>query len=300
MFSATTHLKHVSTSSLIYLRHLPFLLWIAAFILIVLSAARIQKGIEYSKTNTEGIDIVLTVDTSTSMYAEDFIVNGKRHNRLVAVKAVVNDFIDMRKSDRIGLVLFAGQAYTQCPLTLDYEILRNLLDKAQIGMIEDGTALGTAIGSAVNRLKTTKAKSKIIILLTDGENNKGRISPEMAAKAAKALNIKVYTIGVGTRGKAPVLIQDQYGNTRYVEMDVNIDEELLTKIAGTTGGKYFRATDTASLKEIYKIINNLEKTKTEVNVYNEYKELFTFFLLPAIFILLLEIILTNTVFRKLP
>lgn len=300
MFSATTHLKHVSTSSLIYLRHFPFILWILAFVLIVLSAARIQKGIQYSKTNTEGVDIMLTVDTSTSMYAEDFIVNGKRNNRLVAVKAVVNDFINMRKSDRMGLVVFAGQAYTQCPLTLDYEILRNLLNKAEIGMIEDGTALGTAIGSAVNRLKTTKAKSKIIILLTDGENNKGRISPEMAAKAAKALNIKVYTIGVGTRGKAPVLAQDAYGNTGYVEMDVNIDEELLTKIANITGGKYFRATDTESLKEIYTIINKLEKTKTEVNVYNEYKELFTYFLLPAIFILLLEIILTNTVFRKLP
>lgn len=300
MFSATTHLKHVSTSSLIYLRHFPFILWILAFVLIVLSAARIQKGIQYSKTNTEGVDIMLTVDTSTSMYAEDFIVNGKRNNRLVAVKAVVNDFINMRKSDRMGLVVFAGQSYTQCPLTLDYEILRNLLNKAEIGMIEDGTALGTAIGSAVNRLKTTKAKSKIIILLTDGENNKGRISPEMAAKAAKALNIKVYTIGVGTRGKAPVLAQDAYGNTGYVEMDVNIDEELLTKIANITGGKYFRATDTESLKEIYTIINKLEKTKTEVNVYNEYKELFTYFLLPAIFILLLEIILTNTVFRKLP
>lgn len=300
MFSGTAHLSNITTSALIHLRHIPFFLWLVAFILIVLAAARLQQGIEHTRINTEGVDIVLAVDVSTSMIAEDFTINNKRHNRLVAVKEVLKDFVKMRKSDRIGLIVFAGQSYTQCPLTLDYDVLLALLENTEIGMIEDGTALGIAIASASNRLKNTKAKSKVIILLTDGQNNKGKISPQMAAKAASALKTKIYTIGVGTRGKAPVPIRDYFGNIQYKLVDVNIDENLLKSIAKTTGGRYFRATDTKSLKEIYKLINKLETTKTEINVYNDYKELFPYFLFPAVFILILEMILTHTIFRKLP
>lgn len=300
MFSSTAHLKNLHKSALLYFNYIPFFIWIMAFVLIVLAASRIQKGIEYTTTNTEGVDIVLAVDVSTSMMAEDFIVNNQRHNRLVAVKTVVKEFIKKRTHDRIGLVVFAGQAYTQCPLTLDYDMLLEFLDKTEIAMIEDGTGIGLAVSASVNRLKDTKAKSKVVILLTDGRNNKGKISPETAASAAKTLGVKIYTIGVGSRGKAPVPLQDAFGNIHYRYMEVDIDEELLNDIATKTGASYFRATDTKSLLQIYTQIDKMEKTKTEVNVYSNYNELFPYFLNPAILLLLLEMILTNTIFRKLP
>lgn len=300
MFSSTAHLGKLHKSALLYFNYIPFFLWVMAFILMILAASRIQKGTDYSTTHTEGVDIVLAVDVSTSMLAEDFIVNNRRHNRLVAVKKVVQEFIEKRTHDRISLIVFAGQAYTQCPLTLDYDILLDFLSKTEIAMIEDGTGIGLAVSASVNRLKNTKAKSKVVILLTDGRNNKGKISPETAAAAAKALGIKIYTIGAGSHGKAPIPVPDRFGNVRYQYMKADIDEDLLKAIAKNTGGQYFRATDTASLSNIYKQIDAMEKTKTEVNVYSNYKELFPYFLMPAIFLLLIEMILTSTVFRKLP
>jgi Ca-activated chloride channel family protein len=249
---------------------------------------------------TEGIDIVLTVDISGSMLAEDFEIGGKRYNRLYVVKQVVKDFIQKRVNDRIGLVVFAGRAYTQCPMTLDYNMLLQLLEKAEIGMIEDGTAIGSAIGSSVDRLKNTKAKSKVIVLLTDGRNNAGEIDPFTAAELARALNVKIYTIGAGTKGLAPFPAVDLFGNRVMRQVKIDIDDNTLGEIAKITDGKYYRATDTNSLKEIYNQIDKLEKTETEVTQYTEYNELFHYFLLPAFGLLLVELGLRKTRFRKIP
>lgn len=273
---------------------------IAALVLIVLALCRPQSVIEETKIETEGIDIVLAIDTSTSMLAEDFTLGRKRENRLEVVKNVVKDFINGRQSDRIGIVAFAARAYTVSPLTLDYEWLMQNLERVKIGIIEDGTAIGSGLSAALNRLKDTKAKSKVIILLTDGRNNAGRISPLTAADASSALNIKVYTIGAGTKGLAPYPVKDIFGNTAYQSVKIDIDDETLKQIAAKTGAKYFRATDTESLKDIYRQINELEKTKIEETGYREYKELFHYFLLPGLILLLLEILINNTILRKIP
>jgi Ca-activated chloride channel family protein len=268
--------------------------------LIIVALSRPQLMLQESRIETEGIDIVLAIDTSTSMLAEDFELGGKRKNRLEVVKNVVDDFIRNRHSDRIGVVAFAAAAYTVAPLTLDYGWLVQNLQRVKIGMIEDGTALGSGISSALNRLKDSEAKGKVVILLTDGRNNAGRISPLTAAEAARALNIRVYTIGAGTKGLAPYPAKDFFGNTVYRQVKIDIDEETLKQIAEKTKALYYRATDTKSLRKIYDEIDKIEKTPIEEKGYTEYRELFHYFLIPALVLLLLEVILKNTILRKIP
>ncbi|MFH1678332.1 MAG: VWA domain-containing protein [Candidatus Omnitrophota bacterium] len=270
------------------------------FIFFALGLARFRVPLEESKIQTEGIDIILALDTSTSMLAEDFTLQGKRVNRLDAVKDVVENFIQGRKNDRIGIVAFAARAYTISPLTLDYSWLLENLKRVKIGMIEDGTAIGLGLSVALNRLKDTKAKSKIVILLTDGINNAGKISPSLAAEAAKALRVKVYTIGAGTKGMAPYPTKDFFGNTVYRPVKIDIDEDNLISIASKAEGKYFRATDTKSLKEIYSEIDRMEKTPIEEKGYMEYRELFAMFVSIAMALLFIEVLLSNTILRRVP
>ena len=263
--------------------------------------ARPQGGLAESRVATEGIDIMLAVDVSSSMLAEDFTLAGTRANRMAAVKAVVADFISGRASgDRIGLVLFAARPYTQCPLTLDHGWLRANIERAEIGMIEDGTAIGSALATSVARLEKSDGKSKIVILLTDGQNNAGKVSPATAAEAAKALGYRVYTIGAGTRGVAPYPARDLFGNLVYRPVPVDIDEEMLREIAGATGGRYFRATGTETLKQIYGEIDALEKSPHAGLQYREYRELYPWLLIPGIMLLAAELLLSRTVLRVLP
>lgn len=278
-------------------------LWVLRLLVFILSAfalARFRLPVEESKIQTEGIDIILALDTSTSMLAEDFTLRGKRVNRLDVVKDVVENFIRGRKNDRIGIVTFAARAYTASPLTLDYGWLLENLKRVRIGAIEDGTAIGSGLSVSLKRLENTKAKSKIVILLTDGINNAGKISPSLAAEAAKALKIKVYTIGAGTKGMAPYPMKDFFGNTVYQPVKIDIDEESLINIASKTEGKYFRATDTKSLKEIYAEIDRMEKSPIEEKGYMEYRELFPIFLIIAMALLLVEVLLRNTILRRIP
>ncbi len=268
--------------------------------LLLIALARPQSVLEGTKTVSEGVDIVLALDTSTSMLAEDFRVGGARINRYDVVKEVVKEFIKKRKDDRIGMVAFAARAYTVCPLTTDYAWLNENLDRVRVGMLEDATAIGSAIATSVNRLRTSKTKSKIIILLTDGVNNAGTISPLVAAEAAKALKVKVYTIGVGTKGLVPYPFKDVYGRTVYQNIAIEIDEEMLKKIADITGGKYYLASDTETLRKIYDDINRLEKSAIEHFGYREYIELFYYFLIPGLIMLAIEILLSNTLFLKVP
>ncbi len=272
-----------------------------AVILIIIAIARPQKLSEDREVSTEGIDIMLALDISTSMLAEDF----QPKNRLEAAKLVAAEFIRGRSSDQIGLVVFAGQSFTQCPLTLDYDLLTRLLDNINIqlvteGTIEDGTAIGTAIANAVNRLRSSKAKSRIIILLTDGQNNRGEIDPLTASAAAKALGIRIYTIGVGTEGMAPYPMQDPFGRIVYQQVPVKIDEELLRHISDETGGKYFRATDAQALRKVYQEIDKLEKSKIRVHQYRRTAELFTAYTGWAAILLLIEMLLAGTRLRSLP
>ena len=263
--------------------------------LLILAFARPQSGIKGEDVITQGIDIVLTIDISSSMLAEDI-----KPNRVNAAKVVAADFIKGRNNDRIGLVVFSGEAYTQCPLTIDYGILLGFMDQIHVGMIEDGTAIGMGLATAVNRLRNSEAKSKVIILLTDGRNNKGEVDPLTAAQAAQAFDIRVYTIGAGTRGTAMYPVQDPFFGKRYVPMQVDIDEGILTRIADMTEGKYFRATNQESLRHIYKEIDDLEKTKIKVKEYTRYSELFYYLLGLAGLFLLIEVGLANTRFRKIP
>jgi Ca-activated chloride channel family protein len=234
------------------------------------------------------------------MLAEDFKLGGQRQNRVEVVKSVVKDFIMGRSNDRIAIVAFAARAYMVCPLTLDYGWLLDNLERVKTGLVEDGTAIGAGIATSLNRLKDTKGKSKVIILLTDGRNNTGKISPLTAAEAARALKIKIYTIGAGSKGPVPYPVKDFFGNTVYQPVEIDIDEDTLIKIADITGGKYFRATDTESLRKIYKEIDSLEKTVIEEKGYLEYNELFNIFLILSLVFLLLDIILSNTILRKIP
>ncbi len=278
---------------LIYLRA-------AALVLCILAASRPQSITEETKVYTEGVDIVLAVDSSSSMMAMDFEVGKKRVTRLDAVKYVVSDFIVKRPDDRIGMIAFASLAYTVCPLTLDHDWLERNLERVKIGMIEDGTAVGSAISAALNRLKDAAAKEKIIILLTDGRNNAGRISPLAAAEAAKVLGVRIYTIGAGTEGLAPFPVKDMFGNTVLRPVQIDIDERLLREIAQVTDGMYFRATDTQSLENIYAEIDKLEKTPIEESGFNIYRELFPFVLIPAFLLLLAEVVLSGTLLRRIP
>jgi Ca-activated chloride channel family protein len=268
--------------------------------LTIIALARPQHGRAESRYAGLGIDIMLAVDISGSMLAEDFTVEGERANRLEAVKSVVKEFVEGRPGDRIGLVLFGARPYTQCPLTLDHGWLLTNLERAQIGMIEDGTAVGSALATAAGRLKLSEAKSKVVILLTDGQNNAGKVSPLTAADATAALGIKVYTVGAGTRGLAPYPARDLFGNTVYQPVQVDIDEATLTEIAKKTGGAYFRATDTASLKQIYEDIDKLERTEFTAPRYLDYDELYPWLMLPAMLLLALEVGLSHTLLRKLP
>ena len=272
----------------------------AALTLLILALARPQTVLEGEKTVSEGVDIVLALDTSTSMLAEDFRVGSRRINRFDVVREVVKDFIRKRKDDRIGMVAFAARAYTVSALTTDYEWLNENLDRVKVGMIEDATAIGSAIASSCNRLRTSKTKSRIIILITDGVSNAGTISPLVAAEAAKALKIKIYAVGVGTKGLVPYPFKDAYGRTIYQNIPIEIDEEMLKKIADMTGGKYYLAGDTEGLRKIYDDINRLERSNIEHFGYREYDELFGYFLIPGLIILAFEILLANTVFLKVP
>ena len=271
-----------------------------ALFLLVLALARPQLGTAQSQYYGEGIAIVLAVDISSSMLSEDFSLADGRANRLEVVKSVVRDFMATRRGDRVGLVLFSARPYTQCPLTLDHGWLLHNLERAEIGMIEDGTAIGSALATAAGRLEHADADSKIVILLTDGQNNAGRISPLTAADAATALGIKVYTIGAGTRGMAPYPTRDMFGNTVYRPLRVDLDEETLSKIAQTTGGRYFRATDTASLQAVYETIDQLERTTFQAPHYLDYYEFYPWCILGALALVGLETGLSHTILRKLP
>lgn len=299
-FSSGQFLKVSSPTLKTLLSNNLWVLRFAALIFLILALVRLRVPVEESKIQTEGIDIVLALDTSTSMLAEDFTLGGKRVNRLDVVKDVVENFIQGRKNDRIGVVAFAGRAYTVSPLTLDYSWLLENLKRVKIGMVEDGTAIGSGLAVALNRLKDTKAKSKIIILLTDGINNAGKISPILTAETAKALGVKVYTIGAGTKGMAPYPMKDFFGNTVYQPVKIDIDEDSLMNIASKTDGKYFRATDTKSLKEIYSEIDKMEKTPIEEKGYMDYREMFPVFLIPGLALLGVEIVLSGTWLRKIP
>jgi Ca-activated chloride channel family protein len=299
-FSSGELLEGIKSTAKVRLQKSLIVLKITALALLVMALARPQAILENSKTVSEGVDIVLVLDTSTSMLAEDFMIGNRRVNRYDLVKEVVKDFIKKRKDDRIGIVAFAARAYTVCPLTTDYSWLLENLDRVRVGMIEDATAIGSAIASSINRLRTSKTKSKVIILLTDGVNNAGNISPLVAAEAAKALKIKIYSIAVGTKGLSPYPLKDYYGRTVYRNIPIEIDEESMRKIADLTGGKYYLASDSEKLRRIYDEINRLEKSNIEHLGYREYTELFPFFLVPGLILLALEILLSNTVFLKVP
>jgi len=277
-----------------YLRHLLFVLRLLAVALLFIVMARPQSVNRWQKVSTEGIDIIIDLDISSSMLAQDF-----NPNRLEAAKDVAIRFISGRPDDRIGLVVFSGESFTQCPLTTDHAVLINLFREVKSGMIEDGTAIGDGLATAVNRLKDSKAKSKVVILLTDGMNNAGEIAPLTAAEIAKTFGIRVYTIGVGTRGTAPYPVQTPYG-IRYQQMRVQIDEEVLQKIAAMTGGKYFRATNNRKLEEIYKEIDRMEKSKIDVKQFSKRQEEYMRFALLAALLLLLEWVLGSTVLKKFP
>lgn len=278
-----------------WLRHLPFVLRAAAVALGIVALARPQGVEQNARTNTEGIDIMLSIDVSGSMLARDF-----RPDRITAAKEVAGSFIADRYGDRIGLVAFAGEAFTQSPLTTDQSTLQTLLSRIRSGLIEDGTAIGNGLATAINRLRESDAKSKVVILLTDGVNNRGEIAPLTAAEIARAQGIRVYTIGVGTEGMAPYPALDMFGNMTFVKQKVEIDEKTLRAIAEQTGGRYFRATDKAKLKAIYDEINQLEKSKVEVFEHVTYHELFLVWLLAAIALLAAEFLLSNLVLKRIP
>jgi Ca-activated chloride channel homolog len=299
-YPTTSVLRRLPHSGRMRLRWLVPALYGVALLLLIIAVARPQRGRAESQYSGEGIDIMLAVDISGSMLAEDFQLAGQRANRLAVLKSVVKEFISGRGGDRIGLVLFGARAYTQSPLTLDHGWLLGNLDRAEIGMIEDGTAIGSGLATAAGRLEASDAKSKVVILLTDGQNNAGKVSPIAAADAAKALGIKVYTIGVGTRGLAPFPARDLFGNKVYQPMQVDIDEDTLKQIAGKTGGRYFRATDTESLKQIYGEIDRMERTTFTAPRYLDFDELYPWLLVPALVLLCAEVGLTHTVLRKLP
>jgi Ca-activated chloride channel homolog len=299
VYSSVSLLKSVSRSSRSSAGNfLAALRWLALALLIV-ALARPQKTRTESSVRASGIDIVVAVDLSGSMESEDFQIKGQRVNRLVVAKDTIAQFINKRPSDRIGLVAFAGKAYIAAPLTLDHEFLQRNLERLQLHMIEDGTAIGSGLAAAVNRLRDIKSKSKIVILMTDGQNNAGKVPPMTAAEAAKALGIKVYTIGVGIRGTAPFPQMTPFGK-RYVQMQVDIDEDTLTAIAQKTGGKYYRADSTDTLRRIYAEIDQFEKTEAVVKKFVQRKELFHWFALPGLLLLLAEVALAQTIWRRLP
>ena len=275
------------------IRHLPFLLRTIALVMIIIAIARPRSSTKMDKIDTEGIDIVLAMDVSTSMLARDFTPD-----RISAAKEIAIEFISQRPSDRMGIVVFAGESYTQCPLTTDRATLINLMKEIETGLIEDGTAIGNGLATAVARMQNSDAKSRVVILLTDGVNNSGEITPQTAADIAKTYGIRVYTIGVGANGTAPYPVMTPWG-VQMQNVEVEIDENLLKNIAETTGGRYFRATDNTKLSEIYSEINKMEKARTTIDSFPIYKELFTGFALIALACLLLEVLI-SFILRRLP
>lgn len=294
-FSSILPAKHAPQSFWARLRSLPTILRVGALVLGILALARPQDRNVVEERYAEGVDIMLVLDTSTSMRAQDF-----SPNRFEAARDVAAGFIRGRSSDRIGLVVFAAKAYTQTPLTLDYDFLLRMLDEVEIGMIEDGTAIGTAIAMAANRLRESSATSKVLILLTDGQNNRGEIDPVTASEVAETVGVRIYSIGVGAYGEAPFLFDDPFGGQRRRMVPVEIDEDMLTSIAERTGGRYFRATNKQALRDIYEEIGELEKTRIEEHAYTDYTERYAFFLWPAFGLLLLEVLLANTRLRRMP
>jgi Ca-activated chloride channel homolog len=275
-------------------QHFPFIFRLLALSCIIIALARPQTRFDETQTEGEGIDIILCIDVSGSMTSQDF-----QPNRMEAAKKVAEDFVDHRPSDRIGVVIFAGESFTQCPLTTDHYVLKSQIAQIRNGLLEDGTAIGSGLATSVDRLRSSKAKSKIIILLTDGINNGGLIDPNTAKEIAKTFHIKVYTIGVGSEGYAPTPVSTPMGIVMQNEK-VSIDEKLLQNIAQETGGKYFRATDNSSLEHIYNEIDKMEKSKVEITTFHHYTEKFYPFIFAAMGLLLIELILRYTVFKKFP
>ncbi len=286
--------KNTPKSFKYFLQHIIFIFRILAILLLIIALSRPQQVDSWQNISTEGIDIIMAIDVSSSMLAEDF-----KPNRLEAAKKVATKFISGRPNDRIGLVVFSGESFTQCPLTTDHAVLINLLRDIKSGMIEDGTAIGMGLATSVARIKDSKAKSKVIILLTDGVNNMGDITPITASEIAKTYGIRVYTIGVGTIGQAPYPFQTPFGK-QYQNIDVKIDEPILKQISQNTGGEYFRATNNKSLSQIYDKIDKLEKTKIAVKEFRKKHELFLRFAIIALILLLAEFILKYTALRRLP
>lgn len=277
-----------------------WLLPILAGALMIVALARPQRAHSRTEVSANGIDIVLGLDVSGSMQALDFLIDRQRVNRIEVVKSVVSKFIDERPDDRIGLIAFAGAPYLVSPITLDHDWLQQNLERVSVGAAEDGTAIGSAIAAGVNRLRLTPAKSKVLILLTDGVNNTGKISPLAAAEAARAMGVKIYTIGVGVRGYAPIPVRDAAGNTQVIRAKVDVDEKTLQAVAQETGGKFYRATDTDSLQKIYEEINLFEKTAQTVQKFERTEELYPWVLIPSLAMLGLSLTLQQTRLRRLP
>jgi Ca-activated chloride channel family protein len=296
VIASTISLEGVRPSWTVRARHALFALNLIALTLVVVALARPQKGTEEEEILTEGVDIIVSLDVSGSMAAEDFLPR----NRLAVAKRVIAQFVEGLRHDRVGLVVFAGKALTRCPLTLDYGVLLQVLDGIELGTMDDGTAIGNGLATSINRLRTSAAKSKVVVLVTDGVNNRGEVQPLDAAKIAQALAIKVYTVGVGTRGSARFPVKDRFGQTVYMNLPVEIDEESLTRIAHLTGGKYFRATDADSLQTIFDEIGRLEKTKIEVKTYTHYSERFVDLLAPALWLVAATAVASHTRLRKIP
>lgn len=294
-YSNTSVLSSLQKSNKQKIIHVPFVLRCLAIILLIVALARPQSSLSWQNITTEGIDVILSMDVSLSMLAQDL-----KPNRIQAAKDVAIDFISERPNDRIGLVVFSGEGFTQCPLTTDHAVVKNLLSDIKTGMLADGTAIGMGLATAVNRIKDSEAKSKVIILLTDGVNNAGNVAPETAAEIAKAFGVRVYTIGAGSKGMAysPV---GMYPNGQYAfdYVPVSIDEPLMRKIAETTGGKYFRATSTKGLRQVYKEIDKLEKTKIEVTEYRKKSEEYLPFLLLSLLFLIIEFMLKHIYLRSI-
>jgi Ca-activated chloride channel family protein len=289
-------LEGVRPSWTISLRHVLFGTGICSLALLIAAMARPQKGTQAAEVLTEGVDIVIALDASGSMAAEDF----EPRNRFNVAKLVAGKFIEGLQYDRAGLVVFAAKAYTRCPLTLDYAALKNALSGTELGTIEDGTAIGNALATCLNRLRGSKAKSKLVILVTDGVNNRGEIQPLDAAEIARSLGVKIYAIGVGSNGTAKFPVNDPvYGKT-YADLEVEIDEDSLRQIAARTGGQYYRATDRSALERIFKEVGRLEKTKMKVKTYIHYNELYANFLLPALTLVFIGTLAGFTRFRKIP
>ncbi len=301
-FSSLQSLGRIQPSKSLLLRRLVLALRVVTVALLILAVARPQTGRKQTQLSTEGIDIVLVLDTSESMKALDLDADrpiAQRRNRLEVARAVVEEFVRRRENDQIGIVVFGNEAFTQCPLTLDHGIVTTFLEQVEIAMAGQGTAIGSGLGTAVKRLKDSQAKSKVIILLTDGRNNAGALNPTQAAEVAKTFGIKIYTIGAGTRDKAPFLVDSLFGQ-QVVWEPVDIDEPMLEAIARTTGGAYYRAQDREALASIYEQIDRLEKTEITAHTYMEYNELFRWFVVPALGLLFLEVGLLGTRLRKLP